>query len=63
MVLLQARRAERVAGIEVAGLETLLEPACPLRRGAVVEAFRHDIALCAALDGVIADLRRRVQRL
>jgi hypothetical protein len=53
---------ERIAGIHVAAVEAAPEPAHALRRRAVIEAFRHDIALAAFLQRVVADLLGGVQR-
>src|SRR5690606_22012630 len=54
---------EGVALVDAPAIVTTPEPLLPLGRGAVVEAFRHDIALCPALDCVVADLRSGVERL
>ena len=60
---IRAARPECVAVVDRSRLIALLEPLRALRRGAVVEAFRHDIALRPLLDRVVADGRRRVERL
>src|SRR5438105_5336256 len=56
-------RLEGVALVDAAALQAALEPGDTLCAGAVGEALGHDRALRAALQGVVADLRRRVQRL
>src|SRR5690349_10887566 len=53
---------ERVALVDVAGLEATLEPGHALRAAAVRERLGNDRALRLALQGVVADLRRRIQR-
>src|SRR5690606_19410252 len=60
--LLEHRRAERVAGLDVALLEAATEPADALLRRTVGEALRSDVAACAALQAVVADRARRRQR-
>src|SRR5215469_3579855 len=56
------RGVERVAAIDVARLESRLEPARALRRRAVRERIRHCIAARFLLQGVVADLRGGIQR-
>src|SRR3954451_13742921 len=60
--LLQASR-ERVAGVQVALLEARGEPLVSLLRRAVRPALGVDLSLDLRLDPVVADRRRRVERL
>src|SRR5688572_24610057 len=48
---------ERVALVEVAGLEPLAEPRRPLAAGAVGERVGHDVPAGGLLDRVVADGR------
>ncbi len=54
------RSRERVARIQVAGGQALLEPLHALRRSAVREFFRHHFALRHFLDVIVAHRRRGV---
>jgi hypothetical protein len=54
---------EGVALLDLARLETLLEPVHALRAGAVRETLGLHGAAGLALQGVVADLRGGVQRL
>src|SRR5690606_30318548 len=56
-------RSEGVALGDRAALQAGLEPARTLLGRPVSEAFRHDHALGASLDVVVADGGRRVERL
>ena len=59
---LQRLRAEGVAGVDVAGLQPLVEPALALRAAAVGEGLRpHDAGLLA-LQVVVADFLCGVER-
>src|SRR5437868_6978149 len=59
---LKVSRSERVAGVDRALLEPDVEPATALRRRAVREAVGHDLSSSAALQRVVADRRRGLQR-
>src|SRR5690349_12881396 len=50
------RVGESIAGRKLPAVEAPLEPAHALRRRAVVEALRHDIALRTLLQRIVADL-------
>src|SRR5689334_2498077 len=60
---LQLRCAEGVALLELAAFEAALEPAHALRRAAMGEALRHDIAAGAPLQPVVADRAGSIQSL
>src|SRR3546814_16861916 len=63
LVLLEGRRAEGIAGVEVSRFQPLPEPALPLRGGSVREGIRCHPAAPLALPGVVADRAGGSQRL
>src|SRR6476659_7530972 len=56
------RGSERVAALNRARTETVVEPALALLSAAVGNAVGHHISLRAPLQGIVADRRRRLQR-
>src|SRR5262245_24558463 len=60
-ISLEIVRAERVPLCEVAGLESLSEPADPLLRSSVRERVGHHVALRLTLQSVVADRGGRSQ--
>src|SRR4051812_23721927 len=52
---LRVRQVERVALLDVAGLEPFAEPGDALAAGAVGEGVGDDVALSLFLDSVVAD--------
>src|SRR5262245_40475153 len=58
----QLRRGESIAAPHLARLEAGHEPTLALLGAAVREGIRNDIALCLALQGIVADRCRGAQR-
>src|SRR6185295_6207817 len=58
----QLARLERVAARHGAGLQSVREPASPLRRRAMSEAVGDNVALALPLQAVVADSSRGLQR-
>src|SRR5678815_440083 len=59
----QIPRLESVARLHVPAVVALLEPGHALLRGPVREGVGHDATARLALQAVVADRRRRVERL
>src|SRR5689334_18855297 len=59
---LKLLRLEGVAAADLAAFQSALEPAHPLRRGAVGKGIGHDIALGLLLQRVVTDRGGGIER-